>query len=270
MTDSMPVRPKADAMRITAILMLCILAAGCVSQRQGTFASGDPEKAEEDYVRLGLAYIQNDRYDRARRHLDRALEINEESAPAIAAKALINQEEGEYDLAEERFRRALDLEPEYTRGRSHFGVFLYNRGRYEEALEQFRKASEDTDYDSRAGVFVNLARTASRLERHDEAADAYKRAMQLQRGSTSAHIGAVTSLIDAGRYAEARPLYRQLTMRIERSRELSHTPESLLAGIRLARESGDDRKASGLAEQLRERFPDSEEYQQYRTMVTDE
>ena len=266
----MAVRPRADVMRITAILLLCILAVGCVSQRQGTFASGDPEQAEEDYVRLGLAYIQNDRYDRARRHLDRALEINDESAPAIAAKALINQEQGEYDLAEQRFRRALDLEPEYTRGRAHFGVFLYNRGRYEEALEQFRRASGDTDYEGRAGIFVNLARTASQLERHDEAAEAYQRAMQLRRGSTTAHIGAVTSLIDAGRYREARPLYRQLTMRIERSPDASHTPASLLAGIRLAKESGDDQEASELAEQLRERFPDSEEYQQYRTMVTDE
>ena len=266
----MTVRFMPGATRVTAVLLICILVSGCVSQRKGSFASGDPEKAEDDYVRLGLAYIQNDRYDRARRHLDRALEINDESAPAIAAKGLISQEEGEYDLAEERFRRALDLKPDYTRGRSHFGVFLYNRGRYEEALEQFRRAAEDTDYDNRAGVFINLARTASRLERHDEAAEAYKRAMQLKRGSMRAHIGAVASLVDAGRYAEARPLYRQLRTRIERSPNASHSPETLLAGIRLAREAGNDEEASELAKELQQRFPDSEEYEQYRTMSTDD
>lgn len=263
-------RFMSGSMRITAVLLLCILASGCVSQRQGTFASGEPEEAEDAYVRLGLAYIQDERYDRARRHLDRALEINDESAPAIAAQGLISQEEGEYDLAEKRFRRALDLNPDYTRGRSHFGVFLYNRGRYEEALEQFRRASEDTDFDSRAGVFINLARTATKLERHDEAADAYQRAMQLERGSMRAHVGAVVSLVDAGRYAKARPLYRQLRMRIERSQETSHTPASLLAGVRLAREAGDEEEASELAEQLEQRFPDSEEYEQYRTMSTDD
>lgn len=266
----MTARFMPGATRITAVVLLCILASGCVSQRQGTFASEDPEEAEDDYVRLGLAYIQDDRYDRARRHLDRALEINDESAPAIAARGLISQEEGEYELADERFRRALDLNPDYTRGRSHYGVFLYNRGRYEEALEQFRRASEDTDYDNRASVFVNLGRTANRLERHDEAADAYQRAMQLERGSMRAHIGAVVSLIDAGRYAEARPLYRQLRMRIERSSEASHTPGSLLAGVRLAREAGNEDKASELARQLEQRFPDSEEYEQYRTMSTDD
>lgn len=257
-------------MRITAVLLLCILVSGCVSQRQGTFASGDPEEAEDAYVRLGLAYIQNERYDRARHHLNRAIAINDESAPAIAAKGLISQQEGEYGLAGEQFRRALELEPDYTRGRSHFGVFLYNQGRYDEALEQFRRAAKDTDYESRAGVFINLARTANRLERHDEAADAYQRAMQLKRRSMRAHIGAVTSLVDAGRYAEARPLYRQLRMRIERSSERGHTPESLLAGVRLAREAGNEEAASERAEQLQRRFPDSEEYEQYRTMTSDD
>ncbi|MEQ6884841.1 type IV pilus biogenesis/stability protein PilW [Salicola sp. Rm-C-2C1-2] len=266
----MRVRLMADAMRTTAVLLLCVLVAGCVSQREGTFASGNPDKAEDAYVRLGLAYIQDDRFERARRHLDRALEINDESAPAIAARGLISQEEGEFDLAEKRFKKALELDPEYTRGRSHYGVFLFNRGRYEEALEQFRHASENTDYDNRAGVFINLARSAGRLDRPDEAAEAYQRAMQLQRGNVTAHIGAVSSLVEAERYAQARSLYRQLTMRIDRSAEVSHTPESLLAGIRLAREAGRDDRASKLARQLGERFPDSQEYQQYRNMVTDE
>lgn len=263
-------RLMPGSLRITAVLLLCVLVSGCVSQRKGTFASSNPEEAEDAYVRLGLAYIQDDRYDRARRHLDRALEINDESAPAIAARGLISQEQGEYALAEEQFRRALDLDPDYTRGRSHFGVFLYNQGRYEEALEQFQRASEDTDYDNRASVFINLARTANRLGRYDEAAAAYQRTMQLKRGSTRAHIGAVTSLVDAGRYTEARPLYRQLRMRFERSPDVSHTPASLLAGIRLAREAGSEDEVSELARQLRQRFPDSEEYEQYRTMSTDD
>lgn len=270
MTDAMRGRFIADVMRISAVLVLCMVAAGCVSLRQGAFASEDPEEAEKAYVRLGLAYIQNERFGRARHHLDRALEINSESAPAIAAKGLISQEQGEPEQAEERFQRALELDPGYTRGRSHYGVFLYNRNRYQEALEQFRQASRDTEYDGRAGVFINLARTASQLDRHEEAADAYQRAMQLQRGNVTAHIGAVKSLIEAGHYSQARSLYRQLTMRIERASKVSHTPESLLAGIRLARQAGRDDRASEFARLLRERFPDSEAHKRYRTMVTDD
>jgi len=67
----------------------------CVTQREGAFSSdADKQEAENAYVRLGLAYIQDENYGRARRHLDRALEINDESAPALAAKALISQEQG--------------------------------------------------------------------------------------------------------------------------------------------------------------------------------
>jgi|AntDeeMetagen134_2_1112570.scaffolds.fasta_scaffold00305_10 type IV pilus assembly protein PilF len=243
----------------------------CVTQREGAFSSdADKQEAENAYVRLGLAYIQDENYGRARRHLDRALEINDESAPALAAKALISQEQGEYQLAESRFRQALEYDSDYTRGRSHFGVFLYNQERYEEALEQFRQASKDTDFEGRAGVFVNLGRAANKLERHGEAANAYKRAMQLDRGNLRAHLGAVAALVDAGRYDEARPLFDQLKARIRRSGQTSHTPRSLWAGIRIAQHEGDQDEVASLALQLRKRFPDSEEHRKYRSMKTDD
>lgn len=253
------------------IALLALALASCVTQREGAFSSdADKDKAEESYVRLGLAYVQDENYERARRHLDRALEINDESAPAIAAKALISQEQGEDKLAEERFRQALSYDADYTRGRSHFGVFLYNRERYEEAFKQFKRASEDTDFDDRAGVFVNLGRTAARLDRHEEAASAYKRAMQLDRGNLRAHVGAVAALVNAGLYDEAGPLFRQLKARIRQSSQASHTPRSLWAGIRIAQHEGDEDEEASLALQLRKRFPDSEEHQKYRSMKTDD
>ena len=258
---------------LEALLIASVIVslASCVTQRQGAFSSdADEEEAEEAYVRLGLAYIQDENYERARRHLDRALEINDESAPALAAKALISQEQGEYDLAESRFRQALEYDPDYTRGRSHFGVFLYNQKRYEEALEQFRQASKDTDFEDRAGVFVNLGRAADRLGRHAQAAKAYRRAMQLDRGNLRAHLGAVAALVDAGRYDEAGPLFNQLKARIRRSSQASHTPRSLWAGIRIAQHEGDQDEVASLALQLRKRFPDSEEHQKYRSMKTDD
>ena len=245
--------------------------ASCVTQRQGAFSSdADKEEAEKAYVRLGLAYIQDENYELARRKLDRALEINDESAPALAAKALISQGQGEYKLAESRFQQALDYDPDYTRGRSHYGVFLYNRQRYEEALEQFKRASGDTDFEDRAGVFVNLGRSAERLGRHEQAASAYKKAMRLDRGNLRAHLGAVAALVDAGKYDEARPLFNQLKERIRRSRQASHTPGSLWAGIRIAKHEGDRDEVASLALQLRKRFPDSEEHQKYRSMKTDD
>lgn len=255
----------------SVIGMLAVALGACVTQKKGGLsADADKAEAESAYVRLGLAYIQDGRYDRARRHLDRALEINDESAPAIAAKGLISQEYGEYELAEKRFRQALEMDRDYTRGRSHYGVFLYNRQRYEDAFEQFRKASRDTDFEDRAGIFVNMGRAADKLERYDDAAAAYRRAMRIDRQNLRAHLGAVVALVNSGRYDEASPLFDRLKARIRRSERASHTPRSLWAGIRIARRDGELDEEASLALQLRKRFPDSEEYRKYRSMKADD
>lgn len=254
-----------------AILAMLVFLGGCVSTTEGTFqVAQDEERAEQAYVQLGLAYIQEERFDRARRHLNRALEINSNSAPATATMGLLNQAEGEYGLAEERFQRALDLDSDFTRGRSHYAVFLYNQGRYEESLEQFRIASQDTEHDNRAGVFVNRGRAAREIGEHEEAAESFQRAMRLDRGNRRALEGSLTSLVELERYNEARPLFERFAQTVRSSEDVSHSPRTLLAGIKLARHDGDRDKEASLALQLRQQFPDSEQHRRYRAMSADD
>ncbi len=254
-----------------AIVLMLGFLGGCVSTTESTFqVAQDEEKAEEAYVRLGLAYIQEERFDRARRHLNRALDINSDSAPAKGAMGLLNQAEGEYELAEERFEEALRMDSEFTRGRSYYGVFLYNQGRYEESLEQFRTASEDTEYDNRAGVFVNRGRAATAVDEHEEAAESYQRAMRLERNNRRALEGALESLVELDRYDEARPLFERFSHAVNSADDVTHSPRTLLAGIKLARHDGDADQEASLALQLRQRFPDSEQHRRYRAMSADE
>lgn len=252
------------------VVMLALLS-GCVTYTESTFdVARDRDKAEKAHVDLGLAYIQQERFDRARQKLNRALEINSDSAPATAAMGLLNQAEGEYELAEQRFVEALRKDSEFTRGRSYYGAFLFNQGRYEDALEQFREASQDTEYQNRAGIFVNLGRTASRLGKHEEAAQAYQRAMRLDRNRREALEGAITALLDADKYDEARPLYEQLQRRLERTPDARQSAQSLWAGIRLAREENDVDTEASLVLQLRNRFPESDEHRKYKALRADD
>ncbi len=254
-----------------AIVVIFVFLGGCVSTTESTFqVAQDEEKAEQAYVRLGLAYIQEERFDRSRRHLNRALEINSSSAPATAAMGLLNQAEGEYALAEERFQQALDMDSGFTRGRSYYGVFLYNQGRYEEALEQFRTASEDTEYDNRGGIFVNRGRAAARIGEHEEAVESFQRAMRLERNNRRALEGALESLVELERFDEARPLFEQFARTVRSAEDVSHSPRTLLAGIKLARHDGDMDQEASLALQLRQRFPDSEQHRRYRAMSADD
>ncbi|MDX1590209.1 MAG: tetratricopeptide repeat protein [Oleiphilaceae bacterium] len=253
------------------LLVLCLVLGmglgGCVRSTEGSFSeSADKAKAEQAYVRLGLAYLQEEQYDRARQHLNRALEINRKSAEALAGLGLLNQVQGEMEVAEERFLESIAADGDYTRGRSYYGAFLYGEQRYEEALEQFEIAAQDREYDGRPGVFIKLGRTAQALGRHDRAAEAYLRALRLDRGNQRALEGALVNLVEAGRFEEAAPLYERLRMSIRATEAVDHSPATLWAGIRIADYYDDQDRVSSLALLLRKRYPDSLEYQQYKAM----
>lgn len=252
-------------------LLLVLSLSGCVRTTDGTFSSSaDKEKAEAAYVRLGLAYLQEEQYDRSRQHLNRALEINRRSAPAMAALGLLNQAQGEMDTAEKRFKEALSADRNFTRGRSHYGAFLYNQGRFSEAYEQLERASRDTEFEGRPGVFINLGRTAHRLGRYEDAAAAYQRSLRLERGNHAALEGAVVNLVEAGEYGEARPLYERLVMSIRASTDVNHSAASIWAGIQLADQQGDKDQVSSLALLLRSRYPDSVQFEKYRAMTAND
>ncbi|TVP52174.1 MAG: type IV pilus biogenesis/stability protein PilW [Halomonadaceae bacterium] len=253
------------------LFLLCLILAlslsGCVRTTDGSFSSSaDKDKAEAAYVRLGLAYLQEEQFDRSRQHLNRAMEINRRSAPAMAGLGLLNEAQGEMEIAERRFNEALSADRNYTRGRSYYGAFLYNEGRFEEAYEQLRRASEDTEFEGRPGIFINIGRTANRLGRYEDAAAAYQRSLRLERNNHAALEGAMVNLVEAGKFADARPLYERLVMSIRASENVNHSAASLWAGIRLADDRGDQDQVASLALLLRSRYPDSVEFEQYRAM----
>ncbi|MFE8069621.1 type IV pilus biogenesis/stability protein PilW [Marinobacteraceae bacterium S3BR75-40.1] len=258
-------------MKYLALCLLFLTLSACVTYTKSAFnREADAEKAEQTYVQLGLAYIREDHPFRAKEHLDRALEINPESAPATAAMGLVLQMQGEPELAEKKFQKATDFDPDYTRGRTFYGAFLYNQGRFEEAYRQFKRASEDTDYGDRSQIFVNLARTATALGRNDEAVTMFRRALETDPTNVTALRGITSALVDQGDFRQARRYYQRLTALIRRVETIQHTPESIWAGIRIARYFDDADQEASLALLLRNLYPQSEELKQYKALTANE
>ena len=258
-------------MKCMGSLLIVAILAGCVTTTDSRFArEADEEKALEDYVQLATAYIAQGNYDRARMHLERALQINPQSAPAQAAMGLILQREGETELAEAEFVQALDQDPDYTRARVYYAAFLFGQGRYQAARDQFASASSDTGYPDRGAVFYNLGLTESRLGNAEAAARAFKRSVELNRGDARAMLALASALVDAGEYDEAARYYDRLVAMMARNKQMTHTPESLLTGIRLARHQGDQNREASLALLLRNQYPNSEQYQKYKALKSDD
>ena len=83
------------------VVLLAMFVAGCVTNTDSRFArEADRDKAVRNYVQLGTAYIGQNNLERARHHLERALELSPDDPGALAAMGLIYNAEGEPELAE--------------------------------------------------------------------------------------------------------------------------------------------------------------------------
>jgi len=227
----------------------------------------DPVIAVQRYVQLGLEYIKRDDLQRARKHLDRALEINDKDASANAALGLIYHQEGEFKTAESLFLQALETDPEFTRGRSYYGAFLYSSERYQEALEQFLLASEDTKHEGRSQVFSNMALCHLKLEQTEQAIQAYTKTLRLDRYNGIALSGITELLIQTNNYERAQHYYNRL-VRLIREKDMQHSAQSLWLGIRVAHYFGSKRQENGLVMLLNEMFPGSVESGQANLLLT--
>ena len=78
---------------MAALGLLALLGlGGCVTQTSGPQV--DREAALDTHYRLAMAYIDNRNRDSARHHIEKAFELDDDSAKAYAAQAMLLQLEG--------------------------------------------------------------------------------------------------------------------------------------------------------------------------------
>nr|WP_323053024.1 type IV pilus biogenesis/stability protein PilW [Marinobacter sp. NP-4(2019)] len=256
---------------VMTVVLVMFLVSGCVTVSDSRFSrEEDRDKAVHNYVQLATAYIGQGNLERARKHLDRALELSPDNAGALSAMALLQNSDGESKLAEESFRKALSSDQDYTRGRVYYGAFLYGERRFGEARDQFLAASKDTKYEDRASVFFNLGMSEERLDNNDAAVAAYRRSVELSRGDAKSLLALSRTLVKEGDYSVASRYYDRLIRLMQQNPRYRHSPESLLTGIRIARYFDERDRESSLALQLRNNFPESVEYQQYKVLISND
>lgn len=246
-------------------IALAVLQACVTTEQSNLTRKADPLAAVQRYVDLGLEYIKRDDYNRARKHLSRALELDPDNAPALSALGLIYSNEGEAKLAEASFKQALDSDSSYTRAYTYYGAFLFSSERYKEALQQFEAAANDTRFSSRAQVYTNIALCNIKLGNNTVALDAYRRSLQLDRYSGRALSGATELLLSERDYAGAQAYYNRL-IRLIAENDMQHSAQSLWQGIRIANYFNNPEQVESIGALLGELYPDSDEYQRYRAM----
>lgn len=250
---------------VTRLLILigALLLCACVTEMEGRrVANVDAKKALELHIKLASGYVQKKNRESARHHLKKAYEIDKNSVGASAVLARLYELEGEPKLAEEQYRRVLRQDKNFTEARNYFGLFLYRAQRYEEAFKEFELAGEDLAYVERAEVLTNVGRTATKLGNTARAESAFAHANLLNPKLTAPYIELADLNFQKKEYAESkRYLDQYASLR-------NHTARSLLLGIRIERIFGNKDKEASYALSLKNRFPYSKEYLEYKQTMS--
>lgn len=248
------------------VILLCgsLLLSACVTTIESRLTrKADPVKAVDNYTQLGLGYIQQGRFDRARARLNRALEINPDYAPANNAMALLLQSEHEPDLAEEYFLKSIDLDDEFSQGQYNYGMFLMQHKRYKTACKHLKSAARDVEYQQRGKAYQNLGLCYYRDGRVDLAITTYERMLKTSRFNAPVLVNLATLLLEARRYDEAQHYYDRFTQIVKRQQD-NQSANSLWLGIKLGRINQNEVAVKELSAQLKSDFSQSSEYKLYR------
>jgi tetratricopeptide (TPR) repeat protein len=198
-------------------------------QGKALYDAGDYERARERFLE---AVTLDPKHDEARALLGWSQHfLGEYRAAIISFKAALRRQPGweglhngmgwsrlhlkRYHLATEAFRTALDLNPDYTDARIGLGSALFELSRYDEALASLQVAARQLEplvgsapRDS-ASVHAKIAWSLHYLNRHQQALQAFERALRARPDWHGLHNGIGWCHLKLGQKAEARAAFQR-------------------------------------------------------------
>jgi len=233
------------------ILGSVLLMSACVSEPQRE--SEDINDASDYNAQLGLAYINQGRYDVALSKLKKSIEQNPDNAVAQHYIAELYRRLGEFDKAQTHFEKALDLAPKNSSLLNNYGVFLCDEKRYKEAYTYFDKVLKDPLYPAKGSVYENVGLCAQAQGDISKAEENLKFALRLDPQAPKSLLAMAQLSFDKQKYSTARKYYYDY---LENARQ---TPESLWLGILLENRSGNKNRMASYKVLLKGKYPDSKE-----------
>ncbi|MDT8397815.1 MAG: type IV pilus biogenesis/stability protein PilW [Pseudomonadales bacterium] len=247
-----------------------LLLTACVTTSTGGFnADVSEERALQDYLRLSAGYLEQGDLVNAKRHLNNAIAIDANNSEAFGIWGLVYAREGEATLAEQNFRRALRLDAGNSQARNNFAAFLFASRRFQDAYEQLAIVVQDTAYAARPQAFENMGLSALRLERRDDAENAFNRALQLNGNLPRSSLELTDINLQKENVVQARAYYQNF-LTVSQYLNVAPSARSLWIGIQLYKALGNERLLQEYGETLEARFADSQEVKLYRQSASDE
>jgi type IV pilus assembly protein PilF len=243
---------------LVSLLVISILTvSGCATTDS---ENKDINDASDYNAQLGLAYINQGRYEVALAKLKKSIEQNPDNAVAHHYIAELYRRLGEFDKAETHFDKALDLTPENSSLLNNYGVFLCDDEKYNEAYKYFEKVLKDPLYPSKGLIYENIGLCAQSEGNLKIAEENLRFALRLNPQAPKSLLAMAQISFDNQKYAQSRKYFYQY---LENAR---HTPASLWLGILLEKRSGNKNRVASYVVLLKGKYPNSEEAELLKKM----
>lgn len=245
--------------KILIVLMPAILfLSACTTQQY--LAPVNTKRASKLNAELGLGYMREGQYERAKYKLDKAIKYNPDNPHAYHYMAELYRRLKEYDKAGKYYKKAMDLDPSDLNIQNNYGVYLCEIGKYDTAYKHFRKIINNPLYPARAGTYENIGLCAVRQGNMTLAQKSFHSALKLNPHMPKSLLQLAEIYYDKGKVNKAYNYY-------ERYISIAHqTSESLWIGILLERSLGNQDTEASYKILLKGKFPDSKEAKRLRKL----
>jgi len=240
------------------ILPLVLSLGACTTQEY--LAPVNAARASDLNAQLGLGYMNEGQFQRAKNKLDKAIQYNPDNPHAYHYMAELYRRLKEYDKAGEYYNKAMDLAPSDMNIQNNYGVYLCERGMYEKAYRHFKKITENPLFAARASAYENIGLCALRENKLKRAEDSFNAALKINPNMPKSLLQLSQISYDKG---DVKKAYRFYTRYIAIAQQ---TPQSLWIGILLERERRNRDTVASYKILLKGKYPDSEEAKRLRKL----
>ena len=236
---------------VSVFLPLIFILGACTTTDY--LAPVDLKRASELNAQLGLGYINEGQYQRAKYKLDKAIKYDPSNPHGYHYMAELYRRLKEYDKAGEYYEKALSLAPHDTNIQNNYGIYLCEIGKYDRAYKHFEKIIADPLYPVRANAYENIGLCALREGKLQLAQNSFNSALQINPKMPKSLIQLAQLSYDEGNSAKAYGYFKRYVA------IAPQTPESLWVGILLENERGNKDTVASYKTLLKGKYPNSEE-----------
>ena len=254
-------------MRLFGVIASLILLVGCTTKStssltnfEGTTSVNqkvDSSKAAAQRVVAARAYLQSQSLERAKFHLDKAREHDDDYPDLYYTLGFYYQLAGQRNNADKAFRRALSLDRRNPEYKNAYGQFLCNGGEFAKAEDYYQAAIATPTYSNIVQAYFNLGICKLKQSETKEAMTLFRKALNINPKFPAA-------LLEMAELEYLEKRYQRTSSYLSRFREVAGpNPRSLWLGLRSSYFLGDKDAVSSYGLKLEQLFPDSEQTAQY-------